>query len=314
MTDSSVVRPRVYGLDPVVGSKEREQQTRQPAAKRTRQVHQPPEERAIHESQEDYYDYSPEYHDQGDYYHRDSYESPEDVSDEDSQELDRRESNLASPGVTPEKGDLPKIVANSTLEKAAAANDVGAAEHESTAGTNRLNYGDASKDAVDPANQSASSRALNNTVEGFTLLIEDDGELASVGLRRDAQNSTNVEQGPRRDRDKKIMLPPIDSTPAAASELAAMSGAQLIRDADTMHEGAHGTSSHRREDTRSSKFFSFAEIPAHGQHRFGYRKGNDQHFTGRLELADGPHVKSVVVWADRRGGHGKHIWDYNHKD
>lgn len=249
MTDSSVVRPRVYGLEPVVGSEEREQQTRQPAVKRTRQVHRPPEEPTSRESREDYYDYSPEYHAEEDYHH-DSY--PEDVSDEDSQELGRRESNLASPDAPAQKGGLPKIDASSTLEKAAA-NDVGS-DYESITGTDRLNYSDASKDAVDPANQSASSRALNDTVEGFTLLIESDGELASVGLRRDPPNSTNVERGPSRDSDEMKLLH-TDPTPAAASELAAMSGVQLIRDADIIHGGAHSTSSDRREDTGASKFF-----------------------------------------------------------
>ncbi|XP_037519943.1 uncharacterized protein LOC119396712 [Rhipicephalus sanguineus] len=313
MTESSVVRPRVYGVDPIIGNEEREQLTRQHAVKRAHHVHlQPPEELASQESQEDYYNYSPEYHDEEDYHQHHSYESPEDVNDEDFQEADHRERHLASPNISPEKGSLPKMDENSTRAKSAAMDTKD--DGKLMEGTKHLNYSDISKDTVDLANQNASSRMLNDTVEGFTLLIEDDRELASIRLHQDPPNSTRFEEGLNHDPEE-IKLSTTDPTPAAPSELAAMSGIQQVtRDADNIREGVHGASSNRRAEKGYSKFFSFAEVPAHGQHRFGYRKGNDQHFTGRLELADGPHVKSVVVWADRKGGHGKHIWDYNHED
>ncbi|KAL1436063.1 hypothetical protein MTO96_010819 [Rhipicephalus appendiculatus] len=312
MTESSVVRPRVYGVDPIIGSEEHVHLTKQHAVKRARQVYMQPPELASQESQEDYYNYSPEYQDDEDYHQQHSYESPEDISNEDFEKVDRRERYLDSPNVSAEKGSLPKIDVNATQAKSAAT-DV-EAYRKLMEGTKRFNYSDIGKDTVDLASQNASSHMLNDTVEGFTLLIEDERELASIRLHRDPSNSTSVEKGPNRNPEEiKLLL--TDPTPAAPSELAAMSGIQQVtRDADTIRGSAHGASSNQREDTEGSKFFSFAEVPAHGQHRFGYRKGNDQHFTGRLELANGPHVKSVVVWADRKGGHGKHIWDYNHED
>nr|XP_037281854.1 uncharacterized protein LOC119174852 [Rhipicephalus microplus] len=311
MTESSVIRPRVYGVDPIIGSEKQVQLTKQHAVKRARQVHTPLEEAASQESKEDY-NYLPEYHYDEDYPQEHSYESPEDISNEDFEEVDRRERYYVSPNTFAENGSQSKIDANASQAKSTAT-DV-EADPKLMEETKYFNYSNIGKGTMDSASRNASFHTLNDTVEGFTLLIEDDRELASIILHRDSLNLTSVEKGPKSEPGE-IERSPTVPTPAAPPELAAMSGIQqVMRDADTIRGSAHGTSSNRREDTGHSKFFSFAEVPAHGQHRFGYRKGNDQHFTGRLELANGPHVKSVVVWADRKGGHGKHIWDYNHED
>ncbi|XP_077487305.1 uncharacterized protein LOC144098491 [Amblyomma americanum] len=310
MTESSVVRPRIYGLNPGAESGERGSHFSQPTTGGSRHFHRPPAHRESHESREDYYDYSPEYHD--DYF---SGESLEDFSDEASRETGRDDRDAVGPDAPSEGQSLPKTDANTTVEEAKSNTKA----RETIGETVRFNT--TSANGIPGVEDSAAPRAtrshlLRDTEEGFKLLIHEDSNLPSGDPTQTTTNSTAAEEKPDRS-PREIQPPPTDPTPEAASDLTAMyPGVQVTRASASVLDEVQEASSDRRDKGggMSSGFFSFAEVPAPGHHRFGYRKGNDQHFTGRLELADGPHVKAVVVWADRKGGYGKHIWDYNHKD
>lgn len=53
-------------------------------------------------------------------------------------------------------------------------------------------------------------------------------------------------------------------------------------------------------------------MPAKKEYSFGYRKGNDYHYIERDEKGKDHTFKTRVKWADKKGGYGEHIWDYNH--
>ncbi|CAB3371672.1 POU domain, class 3, transcription factor 3-like isoform X2 [Cloeon dipterum] len=62
------------------------------------------------------------------------------------------------------------------------------------------------------------------------------------------------------------------------------------------------------------KFFQYAHHPEHDLYEMGYHRGNHHHFRERHEKAapHAGHFKTKVRWGDKKGGHGEHLWDYNH--
>ncbi|CAB3371671.1 Hypothetical predicted protein [Cloeon dipterum] len=58
----------------------------------------------------------------------------------------------------------------------------------------------------------------------------------------------------------------------------------------------------------------YAHHPEHDLYEMGYHRGNHHHFRERHEKAapHAGHFKTKVRWGDKKGGHGEHLWDYNH--
>ncbi|KAI5727066.1 uncharacterized protein LOC103519299 [Diaphorina citri] len=62
--------------------------------------------------------------------------------------------------------------------------------------------------------------------------------------------------------------------------------------------------------------YRYAHNPAEDHYEFGFKRGNEHHFTERHEKAH-PHegqFKTHARWGDKHGGYGEHYWDYNHGD
>merc|ERR1719495_2720974 len=59
-------------------------------------------------------------------------------------------------------------------------------------------------------------------------------------------------------------------------------------------------------------YFQYINVPAHKTYEWGYRRGNPEH--NREEyLSQKDHTfKAKLKWHDAYGGHGEHLYDYNH--
>ncbi|CAN8018654.1 unnamed protein product [Ixodes persulcatus] len=272
-----------------------------------------------------YYDYSPE--DYSDY----SYEPLEDTDEEYSKETKSREREHTIPaeeGSTkrPEDrlGDAKSDQGNGQFQGAQKETGVeieplttvNYEEKDSERGVNAVTTEGEDLKRIDmPSNHYAKvseEKQVESVTdgEGFILLVTT--TTMAPASSQDAANDVSTTETHKYASKEGSQLIPIASANQAASALRG----QMSSDSNAAVEEAREPQETQlaKEDKSAGPFFSFAEVPAYGEHRFGYRKGNTDHFVGRMETAKGAHVETVVVWGDKKGGYGKHIWEYNHKD
>ncbi|CAN7989385.1 unnamed protein product [Ixodes hexagonus] len=304
-----MVRPHIYDWDPDDSDHKSQAATRnRPSIRKGNPYYDP------------YYDYSPE--DYGDY----SYDPLENTSEEYSNEVKSEE---RPEDTNPEKEDTTKSPEEHPISDDQERNQLGAQKDIETESLTTVDYEEknarsgmetltAEPDDLERENTPGDYYAKHpeekqmesvTDGEGFRLLVAT--TTMTPVLSQDAPIDT--QKGETRDNfasRKGSEMVPIASANQAESAPQGQADSNIA--AEKTREPQE--TQHAKEDKSAGPFFSFAEVPAYGEHRFGYRKGNKDHFVGRMETAKGPHVETVVVWGDKRGGYGKHIWDYNHKD